>query len=69
MKNVGSVDRAIRLIVGLCLAALPFVTPWLASWGNWRFVVPVIGIVMIVTAVTRFCPAYTLLGLNTCKLR
>ncbi|MDQ0457491.1 YgaP family membrane protein [Rhizobium paknamense] len=69
MKNVGSVDRAVRVILGLCLVALPFVTPWLASWGNWQFVVPAVGVVMILTAVIRFCPAYTLLGLNTCKLR
>lgn len=60
-KNVGSVDRALRVIVGLLLIALVFVGPQ-TPWG-W------IGIVPLVTALIGFCPAYRLIGLNTCGTR
>lgn len=57
-KNIGSVDRALRLVVGIVLIALVFVGPQ-TPWG-W------IGIVPLVTALIGFCPAYRLIGLNTC---
>lgn len=67
--NVGSADRLIRIIFGLILVALPFVT----SFGLWTnpiaaFGVPVVGVVLIVTALVRFCPAYRLVGIRTCKI-
>ncbi len=58
--NVGSVDRALRIIVGITLivlAALDQIGPW-----GW------LGIVPVLTGVLRNCPAYTLLGIRTCKL-
>ena len=67
--NVGSADRLIRILLGLILVALPFVT----SFGLWTnpiaaFGVPVIGAVLIVTALVRFCPLYRLFGMRTCKV-
>lgn len=65
--NVGTPDRIIRLIVGLVLVALPFVggavfaSPWL-SWG-----LPIVGVVLIVTAFLAFCPIYRLIGASTRK--
>ena len=59
--NVGGVDRILRVIVGLILISLVFVGPQ-TPWG-W------IGIVPLVTGLFRFCPAYTLLGLNTCPMK
>ena len=59
--NVGSVDRMIRIIVGLILIALIFVGPKTA-WG-W------IGLIPLITGLARTCPAYSLLGLNTCSTR
>lgn len=56
--NIGSVDRILRIVVGLILIALVFVGPKTA-WG-W------IGVVPLLTAFIGFCPAYTLLGMNTC---
>ena len=58
--NVGSLDRALRVIVGLALLSLVFVGPQ-TLWG-------LVGIVPLLTAAVGFCPAYTLLGLNTCPL-
>jgi hypothetical protein len=59
MKNMGTVDRALRAIVGLVLISLVFVGPQTA-WG-W------IGIIPLATAVISWCPAYSLLGMRTCK--
>jgi hypothetical protein len=60
-KNVGGIDRALRLIVGIVLIALVFVGPQ-TPWG-W------IGIVPLATALFGFCPAYRLIGLNTCGVK
>ena len=60
MKNVGTVDRVVRVILGVALLAMVFVGPQ-TPWG-W------IGLVPLVTALIGFCPAYKILGLNTCPL-
>lgn len=58
--NVGSLDRALRIIAGVVLILLA-VTQVIGPWG-W------IGIVPLLTGVFRFCPAYSVLGVRTCKL-
>ncbi|WP_439594431.1 YgaP family membrane protein [Falsiroseomonas sp.] len=70
MVNVGSLDRAIRLILGLVLLLAPFLAAGsFAGMGGWRHVIAAVGGVLIATAAFRFCPAYRLLGLSTCPLR
>ncbi|WP_217351441.1 DUF2892 domain-containing protein [Aquisalimonas sp. 2447] len=59
--NMGTVDRAVRAVVGLVLISLVFVGPQTA-WG-W------IGLVPLATAALGFCPAYSPLGLSTCKTK
>jgi hypothetical protein len=59
MKNVGGIDRVLRMVVGLVLLALVFVGPQ-TPWG-W------IGIVPLATALLGFCPIYLLFKLNTAK--
>jgi len=61
MKNVGSVDKILRIVVGLVLIALVFVGPQ-TPWG-W------IGVVPLLTAVLGFCPLYKVIGVNTCKTK
>ena len=71
MKNVGSLDRLLRLILGAVLLTVPFlpgVAGAFAAWGAWKFALPAVGVVMIATALFRFCPAYTLLGIRTCPV-
>jgi hypothetical protein len=63
--NVGSADRIIRIVVGLILLALPFISGWSAPG---TIVSALIGAVLAVTALFRFCPAYQLLGIRTCKV-
>ena len=57
--NVGSVDRIVRIAVGLALIVLAA----MGSIGAWGY----IGIVPLVTGFMRVCPAYSLLGINTCS--
>lgn len=60
--NVGTVDRIVRVVVGLLLIAfaLGYIAPGTSwSWVGW------IGIVPILTAIFSTCPAYSLLGLST----
>jgi len=58
-KNVGTVDRGVRIVVGLVLLALVFIGPQ-TPWG-W------IGIVPLVSGLIGWCPAYRLFGISTCK--
>ena len=60
-RNMGTIDRAIRAVVGLVLISLVFVGPQ-TLWG-W------IGLVPLATAAVGFCPAYRPLGLSTCKTK
>ena len=55
--NVGSIDRLIRVLVGLALI-VGSLLGYLGMWG-W------IGIVLVVTGMFRFCPVYLPFGLNT----
>ncbi|QGZ37552.1 DUF2892 domain-containing protein [Stappia indica] len=61
--NVGSADRIARIVVGLALIAFALSGPaditW--KWVGW------IGVVPLLTAFLKWCPAYTLLGVNTCS--
>ena len=60
MQNVGGIDKVLRIVVGLALIAIVFVGPQ-TPWG-W------IGLVPLVTGLFGFCPAYKLIGLNTCPV-
>jgi hypothetical protein len=56
--NEGSVDRVVRIVLGLALLALVFVGP--RTWLGF------VGIVPLVTGAIGFCPLYRLLGVKTC---
>lgn len=60
--NIGTIDRALRIIVGVALiaAALGIYGPaYTSAWG-W------IGVIPLLTAFIGWCPAYTVLGIDTC---
>ncbi|MBK9624792.1 MAG: DUF2892 domain-containing protein [Rhodocyclaceae bacterium] len=57
--NVGSIDRVIRIALGLALVA-GAVSGVIGMWG-W------LGVIAIATGVFRFCPAYMPFGLSTCR--
>lgn len=56
--NVGTIDRVLRVVVGLVLMTLA-ATGTVGLWG-W------IGIIPLLTGIFRFCPAYAILGTDTC---
>lgn len=58
--NVGSIDRIARVLVGLGVLGAGF---YFKSWWGLAGCVP------LLTAVLGFCPAYPLLGINTCRTR
>jgi len=57
--NVGKTERVIRVLAGLGILSLVFTGPQTA-WG-W------IGAVPLLTGLIGYCPAYSLIGFNTCK--
>lgn len=59
--NVGTIDRALRIIGGLALISLA-ATGQIGMWGY-------IGIAPLLTGIFRFCPGYPILGVSTCKRR
>jgi len=60
--NMGTTDRAIRAIVGIvAIAAWPL---GLVE-GTLGVIALVVGVVLVGTALIRWCPPYDLLGINT----
>lgn len=66
--NVGTADRVIRIVIGMLLIAMPYVSE-AQLWANpvFQWGLPVIGVVLVLTALLRFCPLYRLIGTTTCK--
>lgn len=58
LKNIGTVDRTVRIVLGVALLALVFVGPQ-TPWG-W------LGLVPLLTAFVSFCPAYWIFGVRSC---
>lgn len=59
-KNEGTVDRVLRVAVGLGILSLVFVGPQ-TMWG-------LVGIVPLATGALGFCPLYKVFGFNTCPI-
>ncbi len=58
--NVGGIDRILRVVAGLGLVG------WAAMGGPvWAW----IGVVPLATGTIGFCPAYPLIGMNTCSMK
>ena len=62
-RNESTIDRIIRAVLGVALVAIG-----LTVGGTLAVVLYVLAAVMLVTALTGFCPLYHLLGIDTCKL-
>ncbi len=58
-RNIGTIDRAARTILGLGLISLVFLGPQ-TNWG-W------LGLIPLATAAIGWCPPYHLIGISTCK--
>ena len=60
-SNAGTIDRVLRVVVGLVLVGLTLA----GTIGVWGW----IGVVPLLTGVIGFCPAYTILGMSTCPMK
>lgn len=63
--NEGTVDRALRIFVGLALLV------WFVmdqGSGFWHYA-KLIGVVPLLTGLLGYCPVYTLLGVSTCPMK
>jgi hypothetical protein len=58
--NVGSIDRIIRVVLGLAIIGAGIAT---GSWWG------LLGVVPLATAAVRWCPAYMPFGISSCRLR
>ena len=59
--NEGSLDRIIRVILGLIIFSL-----WFVLQGNAKYL-GLIGLIPLITALLGWCPLYTIFGINTFK--
>jgi hypothetical protein len=60
-RNEGTFDRAARIILGIVLIVMALrgmYTPW--TW---------IGVVPLLTGLVGMCPLYSIIGINTCKVK
>lgn len=58
-KNIGLLERLVRIIAGIAVLSLAFTGPQSA----WAY----LGIIPLLTGIAGWCPLYTLLGLSTCR--
>ena len=65
-KNVGTIDRSIRALVGIAAIAANLLG---MVGGTLGIAALVVGVVLIGTAAIGWCPPYSLLGINTCATR
>lgn len=63
-KNVGGLDRILRIVAGLVLLSLFFFFPD----ASWRYLA-LIGIVPLATGLMSSCPLYSIIGLSTCPVK
>lgn len=62
LKNVGGIDRILRIVLGLGLLAFALFSGHAYAWIGW------IGVVPLLTGLMSSCPLYSLVGVNTCPL-
>ncbi|HVB56953.1 MAG TPA: DUF2892 domain-containing protein [Candidatus Acidoferrales bacterium] len=64
--NVGGVDRAVRILLGIVLVVLGLVH---VVTGGWAIVGYIVGAISFLSGLIRFCPAWALFGVNTCPVK
>ena len=68
IANVGTMDRAFRLVLGVALIAAALLSGWaIFDSVALKYGAVVVGVVLLATATLRCCPLYTLLGAKTCR--
>ena len=65
-KNMGNLDRGIRILLAIIFAYLYFSG---TVSGTLGYILQAFGGIFLLTGLIGFCPLYTLLGINTCKTK
>lgn len=65
IKNVGSLDKTIRLVLGIALGV--WAVPGLAPGSTLSYVALAVGVILIATALMNFCPLFKMFGISTNK--
>ena len=65
-KNVGNKDRTLRIILAITLLVLYY---FQVIEGTFAIVLLAISGVLLLTSLVHFCPLYSILGINTCKVK
>lgn len=63
---MGTLDKGIRIIIAIAIALLYYFN---VISGTLAYVLMAVAIIFLLTSFISFCPLYTLLGINTCKLK
>ena len=64
-KNMGTVDRVLRFILGAGLLAAYFMVDKEAGYRPFLL----IGIIPLATSLLSSCPIYSILGVSTCPMK
>ncbi|HHS95040.1 MAG TPA: DUF2892 domain-containing protein [Phaeodactylibacter sp.] len=67
-KNVGNVDKYIRLIVALIIAVVLFMGKVVIS-STLGIILAIVAVVFAVTALAGSCPLYSIVGISTCPVK
>lgn len=67
--NEGTIDRGLRVVFGIVALIAAFAWLGAPSGTILGILAAVVGVVLLVTGVVGFCPAYAIVGLKTCPLK
>lgn len=65
-KNMGTIDKVIRLLIVVAVAALYFTN---VISGTLAIILGVVALIMLITSLTGFCGLYSIFGISTCKVK
>ena len=65
-RNVGGLERPIRILLGIALLCLAY---FHVVSGGYAIAAYVVGAIALITGLAAFCPAWTILGINTCHAK
>ena len=66
-KNVGSVDKIIRIIIAIVALYAAYTCDEVTS--PWNYVLYAVAAIMVLTSVMGCCPLFSIFGMNTCKIK
>ncbi len=67
-QNAGTIDRFIRIIIGLGLLAFAYMS-WTTATPMIAWIIAIVGAVILFTGLSGWCAFYTIFGIKTCKTK